>query len=79
MASGLAKIHKPAGVKVTELEQQIAKAIFDLEVSASDLTADLRPLQFTAAKEVSISLCLINLIKKEEFVFSSLAVSYFVG
>lgn len=54
MASGLVKIQKPAGVKPTELEQQIAKAIFDLEVSASDLTADLRPLQFTAAKEVSL-------------------------
>lgn len=36
----------------TELETNIAQALFDLESSVTDLKAALRPLQFTSAKEV---------------------------
>ena len=53
--SARAKIVKPAGVNPDELEMQVAQAIFDLENGSTDLKADLRPLQFTAAKEVCLS------------------------
>lgn len=46
------KIAKPKGVSATPFELQVAKAIYDLEHSVSDLTAELRQLQFNAAKEV---------------------------
>lgn len=49
------KIIKPAGVKPDELELTVAQAMYDLENSVADLKADLRPLQFTAAKEVNHS------------------------
>ena len=54
--SARAKIIKPAGVNPDELEMQVAQAVFDLENGSADLKADLRPLQFTAAKEVGLSL-----------------------
>ena len=38
----------------SDLEQNIAQALFDLEQSVSDLKSALRPLQFTSAKEVNI-------------------------
>ena len=49
------KIIKPTGVKPDDLEMQVAQAMFDLENTVPDLKADLRPLQFTAAKEVKTS------------------------
>jgi len=46
------KVSKPVGSEPDELELQVAQALFDLENNAADLKADLRPLQFVAAKEV---------------------------
>ncbi|KAI9146041.1 ribosomal protein S7e [Paraphysoderma sedebokerense] len=48
------KIAKPLGAQPDELELQVAQAIFDLESNSQELKADLRPLQFTAAKEVEV-------------------------
>jgi small subunit ribosomal protein S7e len=48
------KIIKPVGVQPTELEMQVAQALFDLEVNVAELKADLRLLQFNAAKEVRV-------------------------
>ena len=39
--------------KPSELETNIAGALYDLETNTSDLKAALRPLQFVSAKEVS--------------------------
>lgn len=36
----------------SELETQIATALYDLETNTADLKAPLRPLQFVSAKEV---------------------------
>lgn len=36
----------------SELETQIAGALYDLETTAADLKVALRPLQFVSAKEV---------------------------
>src|SRR5436305_2058838 len=47
------KIVKEKGVEPTELEDQVAQAIFDLEQS-SDLKAELRDLTFLSAKEVDV-------------------------
>ena len=44
--------NSPSHANPSELEQQIAQALFDLESSVTDLKAALRPLQFTSAKEV---------------------------
>lgn len=50
--SARSKILKPVGVNPDELELQVAQNILDLEHNAKELKADLRGLQFTAAKEV---------------------------
>lgn len=50
------KIAKPAGVPADEIEQTVAQALFDLENNVSELKKELRPLQFSAAKEVSFSM-----------------------
>jgi small subunit ribosomal protein S7e len=50
--SARSKIHKPIGATPDDLELQVAQALFDLENNSPDLKADLRPLQFAAAKEV---------------------------
>jgi small subunit ribosomal protein S7e len=47
-----AKIVKPKGQKPTDLENQVAQALSDLQSSVKDLTADLTDLYITAAKEV---------------------------
>ncbi|KAK9475913.1 ribosomal protein S7e [Lipomyces japonicus] len=39
----------------SDLELSVAQAFYDLETSVADLKADLRPLQFAAAKEVEVS------------------------
>jgi small subunit ribosomal protein S7e len=49
------KIIKPADAEpITETETQIAQALLDLEKNVPELRKDLSPLQFSAAKEVSM-------------------------
>jgi small subunit ribosomal protein S7e len=45
--------NSPSHANPSELETNIAQALFDLESSVSDLKAALRPLQFSSAKEVN--------------------------
>ncbi|ODQ50867.1 40S ribosomal protein S7 [Saitoella complicata NRRL Y-17804] len=52
--SALQKIIKPTGVAADEVELTVAQALFDLETSVADLRKELRPLQFSAAKEVEV-------------------------
>ncbi|KAH6587911.1 hypothetical protein BASA61_006174 [Batrachochytrium salamandrivorans] len=52
--SARSKILKPVGVQPDELELQVAQNLFDLEHNVAELKADLRGLQFTAAKEIDI-------------------------
>ena len=47
------KILKPAGQQPDELEMQVAQALFDLEQSDATLKPDLRPIQFTACKQIT--------------------------
>jgi hypothetical protein len=53
--SALNKIaaNSPSRQKPSELETNIAGALYDLETNTTDLKAALRPLQFTNAREVS--------------------------
>lgn len=53
-AGFLKKIAKAKNAPATGLEQDVAKALFELENSTKDLTADLQDLFFVAAKEVSV-------------------------
>jgi len=46
---------KPTGVDPSELEDQVAQALFDLEVNSNDLKAELKDLTFVAAKEIEVS------------------------
>mmetsp|Transcript_27644 Transcript_27644/g.79419 ORF Transcript_27644/g.79419 Transcript_27644/m.79419 type:complete len:194 (-) Transcript_27644:78-659(-) len=49
------KIVKEKGAAPTELEEEVAKALFDIEVSpSSDIKADLRDIHISAAKEVDV-------------------------
>lgn len=48
------KIAKAKGAAPTELEQAVARSMFELEQSSKDLTADLTDLFIVAAKEVSV-------------------------
>merc|ERR1719265_831996 len=53
MASKLGKILKPAGVQPNELEEEVAKALTDIEgAQGSELKSDLRDFQFTRATEI---------------------------
>jgi len=55
MFTAPSKIIKERGAKeVTDIEDQVAQALFDLEVNSNDLKADLRDLHFSAAKELDI-------------------------
>lgn len=49
------KILKPAGQQPDDLELQVAQNLYDLESNTPELKADLRGLQFTAAREVEVS------------------------
>lgn len=49
------KIVKPAGAQPDELELSVAQALLDLESSVADLKKELRPLQISSAKEVSMN------------------------
>eukprot|EP00927_Polykrikos_kofoidii_P067838 TRINITY_DN63272_c0_g1_i1.p1 TRINITY_DN63272_c0_g1~~TRINITY_DN63272_c0_g1_i1.p1 ORF type:complete len:194 (-),score=47.86 TRINITY_DN63272_c0_g1_i1:97-678(-) len=47
------KIVKEKGAAPTDLEEEVAKALFDIEVSpSSDIKAELRDVYFSAAKEL---------------------------
>ncbi|KAJ3337031.1 40S ribosomal protein [Gonapodya sp. JEL0774] len=54
MASARAKIIKPVGVEPDELELEVARNVYELEQNVPELRADLRILQFNAAKELDI-------------------------
>ncbi|KAI5853558.1 ribosomal protein S7e [Tricharina praecox] len=55
MATNKIAHNSPSHANPSELETQIAQALFDLESSVSDLKASLRPLQFSSAKEIEVS------------------------
>merc|ERR1719151_499160 len=49
------KIVKDKGVAPTELEEEVAKALFDIEVSpTSDIKAELREVYISSAKEIEV-------------------------
>mmetsp|Transcript_83289 Transcript_83289/g.193477 ORF Transcript_83289/g.193477 Transcript_83289/m.193477 type:complete len:194 (+) Transcript_83289:65-646(+) len=49
------KIVKEKGAAPTELEEEVAKALFDIEVSpSSDIKTDLRDIYVSAAKELDV-------------------------
>lgn len=48
------KIVKEKGVNPTELEDQVAQALFDLEASSSEFKADLKDLTLLSVKEVDV-------------------------
>mmetsp|Transcript_49437 Transcript_49437/g.110861 ORF Transcript_49437/g.110861 Transcript_49437/m.110861 type:complete len:196 (-) Transcript_49437:49-636(-) len=49
------KILKPKGAAPTDLEEEVAKALFDIEVSpASDIKAELKDIYISGAKEVEV-------------------------
>jgi len=48
------KIRKEKGKAPDELEQQVAQALFDLEVNVADLKADLRDLYIVSAREIDV-------------------------
>mmetsp|Transcript_7661 Transcript_7661/g.18977 ORF Transcript_7661/g.18977 Transcript_7661/m.18977 type:complete len:193 (+) Transcript_7661:100-678(+) len=55
MFSARKKIVKEKGAAPTELEEEVAKALFDIEVSpSSDIKADLRDVYISAAKEIDV-------------------------
>jgi small subunit ribosomal protein S7e len=53
-AQALNKIapNSPSRQSPSELEQNIAQALHDLETNTADLKVALRPLQFVSAREV---------------------------
>jgi hypothetical protein len=56
-AQALNKIapNSPSRPNPSELEQNIAQALYDLETNTADLKVALRPLQFVSAREVRIA------------------------
>ena len=44
--------NSPSRQNPSELEQNIAQALYDLETNTADLKVALRPLQFVSAREV---------------------------
>ncbi|KKA30408.1 hypothetical protein TD95_005382 [Thielaviopsis punctulata] len=46
--------NSPSHAKPSELESNIAQALFDLENNTADLKAALRPLQFVSAREIEV-------------------------
>eukprot|EP00440_Ansanella_granifera_P026072 gb/GFBE01028306.1/.p1 GENE.gb/GFBE01028306.1/~~gb/GFBE01028306.1/.p1 ORF type:complete len:194 (+),score=73.74 gb/GFBE01028306.1/:1-582(+) len=55
MMNARKKIVKEKGATPTVLEEEVAKALFDIEVSASsDIKADLRDVHISGAKEIEV-------------------------
>merc|ERR1711948_143973 len=55
MLNARKKIVKDKGVAPSELEEEVAKALFDIEVSpSSDIKADLRDIYINGAKEMDV-------------------------
>mmetsp|Transcript_10735 Transcript_10735/g.13939 ORF Transcript_10735/g.13939 Transcript_10735/m.13939 type:complete len:195 (+) Transcript_10735:68-652(+) len=54
MSLGSKKIVKPPGQEPDEFEASVAQELFNLEMSAVEIKADLRDLFITAAKEVDV-------------------------
>jgi len=48
------KIVKEAGAEPTEVEDQVAQGIFDLEQNSTELKSDLKDLHFLSAKEIDV-------------------------
>jgi len=48
------KIRKEKGKAPDELEQQVAQALFDLEVNVNDLKSELRDLYIISAREIDV-------------------------
>jgi small subunit ribosomal protein S7e len=55
MLTARKKIQKEAGKEPTDIENQVAQALFDLETSSNDLKADLKDLYIVSAQEVDAS------------------------
>jgi small subunit ribosomal protein S7e len=49
------KIYKKAGEQASELEESVAKAFVELEISSKEMSAELRDLFFLSAKEVELA------------------------
>eukprot|EP00929_Paragymnodinium_shiwhaense_P079989 TRINITY_DN416_c0_g1_i6.p1 TRINITY_DN416_c0_g1~~TRINITY_DN416_c0_g1_i6.p1 ORF type:complete len:193 (+),score=75.69 TRINITY_DN416_c0_g1_i6:69-647(+) len=55
MLNARKKIVKDKGVAPTELEEEVAKALFDIEVSpSSDIKTELRDIYLSGAKEIDV-------------------------
>merc|ERR1711920_410134 len=55
MIHGRKKIVKDKGVAPSDLEEEVAKALFDIEVSpSSDIKADVRDIYINSAKEMDV-------------------------
>mmetsp|Transcript_9502 Transcript_9502/g.24645 ORF Transcript_9502/g.24645 Transcript_9502/m.24645 type:complete len:192 (-) Transcript_9502:47-622(-) len=55
MLNARKKIIKDKGAPISDLEEEVAKALFDIEVSpSSDIRADLRDIYISQAKEVDV-------------------------
>merc|ERR1712203_293922 len=55
MLNARKKIVKDKGVAPSDLEEEVAKALFDIEVSpSSDIKADLRDIHISGAKELDV-------------------------
>merc|ERR1711937_1016166 len=55
MQNARKKLVKDSGAAATEVEQEVAKALFDIEVSpSSEIKADLRDIYISSAKDVEV-------------------------
>ena len=55
MQNARKKLVKEGGVAPTEVEQEVAKALFDIEVSpTSEIKADVRDIHITGVKELEV-------------------------
>ncbi len=61
------KIIKPANQEPDALELEIAQYLIDMENNVNELKADLKGLQFTAAKEVCKNLSIESLKHPNEY------------
>ena len=52
---GAAKIKKSKGMTPDTFEQQVAGELFQIEMSASEMKAEMKDLYISAAKEVDVS------------------------